>query len=102
MAAVCQPRRALAEIPAPQPKIAGEFLALHLTCVTCCLERGATLLELSRRSRPLHVDNSAKFEKTKKTIKSISGSFVSCCECKIMLNILTMQLLKILNSLQLE
>lgn len=102
MAAVCQPRRALAEIPAPQPKIAGEFLASHLTCVTCCLERGATLLELSRRSRPLHVDNSAKFEKTKKTIKSISGSFVSCCECKIMLNILTMQLLKILNSLQLE
>lgn len=101
MAAVCQPRRALAEIPAPQPKIAGEFLAFHLTCVTCCLERGATLLELSRRSRPLHVDNSAKFEKTKKTIKSISY-FVSCCECKIMLNILTMQLLKILNSLQLE
>lgn len=102
MAAVCQPRRALAEIPAPQPKIAGEFLAFHLTCVTCCLERGATLLELSRRSRPLHVDNSAKFEKNKKPIKSISGSFVSCCECKIMLNILTMQLLKILNSLQLE
>lgn len=66
MAAVCQPRRALAEIPAPQPKIAGEFLAFHLTCVTCCLERGATLLELSRRSRPLHVDNSAKFEKNKK------------------------------------
>lgn len=99
MAAVCQPRRALAEIPAPQPKIAGKFLAFHLTCVTCCLERGATLLELSRGSRPLHVDNSAKFEKT---IKSISGSFVSCCECKIMLNILTMQLLKILNSLQLE
>lgn len=65
MAAVCQPRRALAEIPAPQPKIAGEFLAFHLTCVTCCLERGATLLELSRRSRPLHVDNSAKFEKKK-------------------------------------
>lgn len=66
MAAVCQPRRALAEIPAPQPKIAGEFLAFHLTCVTCCLERGATLLELSRRSRPLHVDNSAKFEKKQK------------------------------------
>lgn len=63
MAAVCQPRRALVEIPAPQPKIAGEFLAFHLTCVTCCLERGATLLELSRRSRPLRVDNSAKFEK---------------------------------------
>lgn len=25
MAAVCQPRRALVEIPAPQPKIPGEF-----------------------------------------------------------------------------
>lgn len=98
MAAVCQPRRALVEIPAPQPKIAGEFLAFHLTCVTCCLERGATLLELSRRSRPLRVDNSAKFEKK----QCISGSFLLCCECKIMLNILTMQLLKILNSLQLE
>lgn len=97
MAAVCQPRRALVEIPAPQPKIAGEFLAFHLTCVTCCLERGATLLELSRRSRPLRVDNSAKFEKN-----NISSSFLSCFECKIMLNILTMQLLKILNSLQLE
>lgn len=66
MAAVCQPRRALVEIPAPQPKIAGEFLAFHLTCVTCCLERGATVLEPSRRSRPVRVDNSAKFERKKK------------------------------------